>query len=343
MLDRLKTFLSVAIITGLIWVFAEAETLRTQEQPVELTLDSGEGGMRTLEFADASAGPRRWNVSVVGPTAAVEDLVRRLRAPVRLAPGMDGVPLERGTIEVDLKTVLLGHPDLTIGRRGVSIARVDPPTARLRLDDLVTIDLPVEVRIPTRGELDGPPEIRPARVKVIVPSAEVERVGAGPVLAVIDQSMFDRLVPGRKETLGGVALRLAPEMAGIRARIDPATAEVSLAVRRSTTTLKIPSVPVHVRLAPTEINKWEIEIADPFLADVSVTGPRDVIRRIEDKTIPLIAYLALSYEELERGVTSKDAVFGDLPPELGPLTFEATSRSVRLTIKRREAPQRPAP
>lgn len=343
MWNRARTFLSVAVITGLIWVFAEAETLRTQEQPVELMLDAGEAGTRTLEFADASPAQRRWTVTMVGPTAAVEDLARRLRSPVRLAPGMDGVPRESGTVEVDLKTVLLSHPDLTIDRRGVSIARVDPPAVRLRLDDLVTVDLPVEVRIPPRGELDGPPEIRPARVKAVIPMSDVERVGAGPILAVIDQSTFDRLVPGRRETLGGVALRLPPELVGIRARLEPGTAEVTLAVRRSTTTLRIASVPVHVRLAPTEINKWEIEVADPFLADVTVTGPRDVVRRIEDKTIPLVAYIALSYEELERNVTSKEAVFGDLPPELGPLTFEAANRSVRLVVRRREPIPRPTP
>ncbi|MBL8761797.1 MAG: hypothetical protein JNL50_10890, partial [Phycisphaerae bacterium] len=47
-----------------------------------------------------------------------------------------------------------------------------------------------------------------------------------------------------------------------------------------------------------------------------------------------------SFEELERGIAAKDAVFGDLPPTL---RFEVQSARVRLDIQRRDVVGPPVP
>lgn len=357
---HLRTISIVAVISGLIWLFAEAESLRTQEQQVELVMESPEGGGRLLEFADPlrpGQGPRRWVVTLEGATGAVDEFARALRNPVRIYPGLEGVPIESGVTDVDLKTVLLAHPDLNPSRRGVSISRVEPATLRLRIEELVTLTMKVEVRAPARGEFDGVPETRPPTVAVTLPRAEADRladmappgeatpgVAGAPAIAAIDQATFDRLVPGRKETVAGVPVRLPSDIPASRiVRIDPPAVDVSLTVRRGTISVRIPSVPVHLRIALTEYGKWDISVPEPFLSDVTVTGPRDLVKQVEDKTIPLIAYLPLSYEELERGLTSKEAVFSDLPPELYPLRFEAASRVVRFEVRRRPPGDSPPP
>lgn len=338
---RVRMIFVVALITGLIWLFAEAESLRTQDQQVELVVEPQESGTRTLEFVEPGreGQPRRWTVTLEGPTGAVDDFIRALRKPVRIYPGLEGVPRDSGESDADLKTILLSHPDLNASRRGVSITRVEPPTVKLRIEDMATITLKVEVRVPPRGELDGPPEAKPPTVSVTLPKSEADKLTPTSVaIATIDQTSYDRLVPGRKETVPGVPVRLPPDVSALRATIDPPAVDVTLTVRRGTVSVKVASAPVHVRLALTEYGKWDVSVAEPFLTDVTVTGPREIIKQIEDKTLPLIAYVPLSYEELERGITSKEAVFSDLPPELYPLKFEAANRTVTLSIKKREAP-----
>src|SRR5438094_723468 len=73
-----------------------------------------------------------------------------------------------------------------------------------------------------------------------------------------------RLNPGRKETITGVRLAPAAGLAAIpRLRIvEPTTVDISLTLRSKTATIKIASVPVHVRIAPSELNKWDIEIPE---------------------------------------------------------------------------------
>ena len=50
--------------------------------------------------------------------------------------------------------------------------------------------------------------------------------------------------------------------------------------------------------------------------------------------MPLVATVSLSFEELERSIPSKEAVFCDLPTGLH---FDVANKTVRLKIKRREA------
>jgi hypothetical protein len=106
-------------------------------------------------------------------------------------------------------------------------------------------------------------------------------------------------------------------------------------------------VPVHVRLAPTETGIWDIQMPaeSRILSDVVVVGPGDVIEQIKADRLRPIAYVPLSFEELERAAASgepitKEPIFSELP---SPLRFEVrpSQRTIRLTVKRRETAATP--
>src|SRR5204863_1756520 len=129
-------------------------------------------------------------------------------------------------------------------------------------------------------------------------------------IARVDPAALARLTPTRKATLNGVRLVPPPELASIaRLRIEPAAVDVALTLRTKTASIKVPSVPVHIRIAPGELSKWDIEIPeqDRFLTDVTVSGPSELVKQIQDKTVPLVATVSLSFEELERNISAKDA------------------------------------
>jgi hypothetical protein len=114
----------------------------------------------------------------------------------------------------------------------------------------------------------------------------------------------------------------------------PARADVALTVRAREVTVRLASVPVQLRIPPAELPNWDIRVpeADQFISDVAVTGPADQVRGIQSGTVQIVAVVPLSFEELERGIASKEAVFVGLP---GNVKAEAARRTIRLTITRR--------
>ncbi len=125
-----------------------------------------------------------------------------------------------------------------------------------------------------------------------------------------------------------------------------------MTLRDTTSQAVIPSVPVDVQLASSELNRWLITIDDPWIQDVTIRGPSDLVDRVVASMAPdipppasrvtLRAILVLNFEELEQGITSKQVEFVLQPPSAGLLQYQAADATVDFTIKRaEEAPAQP--
>jgi len=334
---HLRTFLLVAPVTALIWVFAEAESLRaTPRLPLELVFAPTPGSDRIVDVANSTGSGVRVEVVLEGSAAALDQAERALRGPVVLTLGVDTVPREPGAHLIKLADALAAVPALR--DRGISIRSITPDTVTIIVDQLITRDLPVE--FPLAGEVDGPPDVKPRTVRLTLPAADDIRLPTdAAAIAHLDDETWSRLIPGRRETITGVRLALPPGIAGSRhARLDPPVADVALTVRTRTASIKLPTVPVSLRLSPTEVNTWEVVVPeqDRLLTDITVSGPADQIRQLQDKALTVLAVVSLNFEELERGIPSKDAILTTDPPSA--LRFEVPTRTVRLAIKRRPIP-----
>jgi hypothetical protein len=341
MWNHIKTIFLVTLVTLIIWVFAESESLRSAEvRGVEIAVLPVVGSKLTVEITDSSpaihGNSLRADLVIDGPTAAVDAAERVLRRPITISPGMPGFSIDPGPHAVDIQAVLRGHPDLRLAGRGVSIKSVTPETLNVALDELVSRTVKIDVDVPG-AELDGPADVRPGAATIVLPASAASKITENTALiARVDAAVLEHLSPGRRETVPGVRLLPPSELASVpHLKIEPEAVDVALTLRTKTTSIKVASVPVHVRIAPGELSKWDIEIPeqDRFLADVTVSGPSDLVKQIQDKTVPLVATVSLSFEELERGIPSKDAVFCDLPTGL---RFDVANKTVRLKIKRRE-------
>ncbi|KAA0214669.1 MAG: hypothetical protein EDM82_09520 [Cyanobacteria bacterium CYA] len=128
-----------------------------------------------------------------------------------------------------------------------------------------------------------------------------------------------------------------------QARQSRTQVAVTLTLRSRTETEVLPTVPVQVRVAPTELSRFDISIPeeDRFLHDVTVRGPSTAIERMRnDPTLRPVAVIALTFEELERGLTAKDALIL-FPPGLEGLEATADDVNVSLSITRRAVPAPP--
>ena len=331
LLDHLKTGLWVTLVTVVIWTFAESESLTSRSVRAEVALESDAATDRAVEITDP-AWRDRVDVAIEGATAAVSEAEAILRRPICLRPGMPGVPTEAGEQTADLAAALRSLPDLQ--GKPVTIVRADPPTVRIRIDQLLTRELKVVVDAPG-AELDGQAEARPATVNIIAPDADAKRLTESSVaIARISPETLTRLVPGRKETISNVAIELPLEVAGPRARAAPARVEVALTLKSRTATYTLASVPVYILVAAVEYERWDISVPpeDRFLTDVQVSGPSDMVDQVRRGEIKVTAKVELSFDELERGISSKEVSFSQIPT---PLVFKADNTRVRLLIKRR--------
>ena len=344
-----QTIILVTIVAALVWMFAEAETLREHRAVVTLSLLTPDGPGLAVE---TEAGLREVQVEVVleGSAARLERVQRVLREALAITPGMEGVPTAPGTYDVDVLRLLRAHPVLVGdggsgglgGGGGVGVKRVEPGAIRVRVDEVVEVILPVIVRGDT--DFTAPPVVTPASVRLLAPRHEamlVESSTSSAALVILGAPELTRLTPGRQETLPGLAVRLPPEIASsTHARLDPPRVDVTLTVRNRTTQITVPRVPVTLRIAPDDLAQWDISIPprEQFLTDLTLTGPQDVLARIESGAIPVGAVVSLSREELTRaaagsGLVVKEAAFPDIPVSV---RTEAVQRIVRVQVAARK-------
>lgn len=333
MFRHFKTFVLVTFVTALIWIFAEGESLTRRSLKADVLFETDSAGGRVVAVTDG-AWRDKVDIIVQGTASAVTEAESVLRRAIKLRPGMTGIPAQSGEFTIDLEAALSDVAELS--GAGVTIARADPASVTVHIDQLLEKTLPVVLEAPG-VDIDGPAELAPTTVKLRLPEQDAALLSADtPARVRIPAETLAKLVPGRKESIASLPIELPNAVAGARfTKFEPATASVSITLRNNTSSYKLASVPVFVKLAAVELGKWDISIneADRFLTDVTVSGPSDLVERVRRQDLKVTATVPLSFEELERGITAKDAVFSDLPASL---RFEVRSARVRLDIQKRE-------
>jgi hypothetical protein len=338
MLTQARSLLLIALVSVLIWLLAEAESLRTEQFRVELSFKATPETGRYIK-ADSEV-PAAFNIRLQGSTARVDTLASQLRKTITLEPGMTGIPVDPGKHAINLLTVLRDLP--IVRESGVSIADVEPAIVSVAVDNLITRDAKVRVVLPAGALVDGTPEPTQPTARVRYPEAAGKDLPQElTVDAPIDPQALTGLPEGRRVTISNIRVELPESLRGAEgARVNPPTINAQITLRSRNSSFTIPSVPVHVRLAPTETGIWDITMPaeSRLLTDVQVSGPSDYIDQIRSEKVKPIAYIPLSFEELERAAASgepieKPPVFIELPSQL---KFETRQRTVKLTVKRRE-------
>lgn len=328
MLRHLGTIVIVTFITIVVWVFAEAASVRTRELPTASITFSGDDST-FVRVLDNQNWHEVADIVIEGSTAEIDEAERVLRN-IKLVPGQAGVPAEPGEHTIDLRTALRSSAGLPA--KGVTIARVSPATVRIEVDKLVPTIANIRVEL-FDAELDGAAEVKPATARIYLPGKYAATLPDAPIVtAVVDVARVKQLVPGRREVLAGVPLR-SPGAAAVY-QIDPPTVEIALKLKSKQSSITLKTVPVMVRMAPRELSRFDVTLneADQFLRDVKISGPSDLLDQLARDEFKVVATLSLTYEDLERSITSKEATFADMPSNL---SFDAPNRLIRMTVRKR--------
>lgn len=332
LLADLKTLATVTLVAALVWLWAESESLRSTQVAPRLEISS--------EFAAANSGPSSSvgspgfleakldglesgqvvRISLRGSTAGIDAIQRIVPGVLKLTIGSPGVPSTPGEHLLNLREVLAEQ--YPFRRSGVSIESVEPPQARVRIAQLVVVKLPVMVDV-TAGEFDEPPTASPREVSVLVPEGLTLRDSYAAVAKLEESTLAEAREGERFRT------NLKLFLPGLDRRPEPQTVGVEFTLKRKVSRHSEPSVPILVCLPPDEADRWQVQLKETSIRDVTVTGPADAVQAVKDRKVQLQALLVLTAEDLKNKIGSKQVVYSTLPSSI---SIVAKDPSVQFTI-----------
>ncbi len=342
-IEIIQTLAWTIPLTLLLWVWAQDQQVDEQSltninltvnhvdpQRIAMALVSGSLGGETQLRAEF--GPTPITVTVRGPRAGVVEAFRPLRERSNgLNLEIDGDPADRTTI--DLRQRLNELPEFV--EAGVTVVEVSPPTLEVRVDRLISVQVPVVAGYGPLAETEvvGVPVFEPALVTIRGPSralVALEQAAGSDGLRVVatfdaasavgeqKQSLRVQLPPELPERLlaDGLTevrnLNIEPDLVTARfIRRDREFTELELAVVPLTIDKPVAMEgPFIVKLQDADFNR---------LVNVKIRGPKDLIDQLASANgaSGIKARLKITADDrrsLDQPVTRQ--VIFELPPDV---------------------------
>jgi YbbR domain-containing protein len=340
-----KAAVIALIVAMLIWIWAEGESLtRRQTDSVEVRFPADPDSDLVIRPDDPN-----WNGSVritlEGSVRRVDRAINAIGNEIRLAAALEGMPTKPAVqVPLRLRDLISKLPALA-DAAGV-VAEVSPAEVLVTVERMVTRTMPVRVELASPAPLDGQPVVTPPTVDVRLSEALAAELPAdAAVVATVTEEQMARLRSEGPQTLRlSVRLPVARNGAAARVTMKPETVSAIVRLKLAIDTIKVPTVPVWFSLPPTEDGgKWNIEILDKFLTDVTVSGPSEDVQRVRSGQTAVKAMIEFTSDELERAanapspsVITKQAVCAGLPPGL---TCGIANAAVKVRVSRRDPPR----
>lgn len=334
---------AVIVVTSLIWLYAEAESVATTSVETFVRVLSPEGSDRVVDPADPS-----WSgaisVRLQGARGSIDAARSSLTRGIDLTLGSGGVPVRPGQHSINLQTAIQNAA--LQDHTGVVVAAVEPASLTIDVESIVRIDdVPIRFVAPDGLLVSGDPVIDPVTASITAPQSVVDMAlsNGSPLSAILrlSESDLDSLTAGVSRTMTG-ALDLPDGLLAMsNVSISPQSAAVTLRIQSQLSEVVLPSVPIWELIPPIEADNWLVTIEPPFITDLTVSGPTDLVRRVESGEIRVLASVELSSETLEAGSAEVGIQFPGLP---AGLQVNADALRVTITSARREAvgqPQQP--
>lgn len=314
--SRILRLVLVVLLSAAIWTFAEARSLTTGTRTVTLVLTAPAGSQLTAWVEPDRTRRTTVTLRLEGSRAALQRAGQRFEEPIELLVG-EGVSSTLGRQTISLRDTLRDHA--VFDRLAVSLEDVTPPTLDVRVDELVVQSLPIRVLAPG-VELERPPLADPANATVTGPATLLSDAGFETLEATIPQDELNAIEGGSTGQVGNLTLNIPAPWRSDLVRVEPTTVSATLSLRDTIESHTLSSVPVMIRLSPTQLRQWSVRIApeDSYLRDVRISGPSEFVRAIADGRSRVVATLHLEGEELVEGSAEYEA---RLSGEVEGLTF----------------------
>lgn len=285
LLPNLKTLLTVAPLTLLIWVYAEQQELVTEKDvPLRLEIASSDPAHQLVTLLNPADGLVR--VSLQGSQIGIDrvkPVLEQTFVAQPLTAQIGALPPGRQTMvsldQIQSNKIFYSH--------GVTVTGCSPETLVVRVDALEDKDALVTA-----------PADAPGLVKALFDPPTVVLRGPGPLLDDLRRSGRLTVVadldndpalkqPGEHDKLQ-VHLLAPPTMTVI-----PDTVSADLTVGQADQTLAVSPVPVKVQATKWLIDTYKFDFKDALTEPVTLIGPPLQLAAIDPRHPPIIAVVDL--------------------------------------------------
>jgi hypothetical protein len=267
----LKTFLWVAPITALIWIYAEREQIAKQADVRVQIVARSNAADRIVTLL--SPDDKYITLDLSGPRASldkVRDLLTGGRRPLDLNisedPGFEG---EISAID------RIGKNDIFVAN-AVSVSRARP-AVRVRVEAKGTRQIPIKPRM--EDKIVGKVTFEPDTVAVDGPKDFLDSLPAEFLVAYADLSRFVGQKPDKYEETVNITFASASE----NVKLSRTSVKAKVDIRETSVPHTLRSIPVLV-LIPSrvlEVDKFKIQ-SQSTLPNISITGPSEAIAAIKE-------------------------------------------------------------
>lgn len=316
----LPSLILITLITLLIWLYAEAQNIKTIPTTISIALPERVGSDRVAYFANGEQVLRA-SVQLRGSSTQISAFQARIGSqPLQLPIEPTDLPDDRSTVTLDLARLLAGArldpldpAGPTINSLGLNVVTTEPGRINVEYDQLVTRTVPVRFA-PREVQIAPTYKVEPASVDITLPRSALSLIGGSEdalyLEALIEPERLRAIPEGVTQTMSATLDKSnLADVGGIdprRIRLHEDDVDVTFTIARQKDTVTVKLVPVWVVAPPSELARFEVTLADDsrVLRDVTVTGPRDLVQRLRDNPgdVRVVARFELTGEALEQGI-----------------------------------------
>ncbi len=296
--EKIETYIMVTAITMLVWLYAEAETVKLQPMSMEVAFSTPS----THFIVDPAPPMERISVNFRCTSGQLENIQQlKDRGPLKIE--LEPESRDRQTIAVDLRTRLSSLHD--IERYAVTVESTTPDKIAVEVEGLVTKDqMPIRI---DAGNVTLPeePKAEPPVVTVIMPASIAAALPTDTLLmARLDEKQLNALEPGPHEF--PVPVVLPPVLHDKHVRVEPARVTVTFTITSRTSELTY-RAPLFILGPPADLAEYEVIPTERFVS-INLIGPPDTMEQIESGQLreQVYAELRVPREKLDDAAASGD-------------------------------------
>jgi len=273
--DGAKTFGWVALLTILIWIYAEQrQRVPEPDVPVRIALHSSDTDRIVTFVRPHDEVPI---IAMEGPKQTIDDVKRQLAGDKNILPIDVPSDWRPGVHDINIEPILRDAPIFT--KNGIKVTDVSPKHIDVRVERLNNYDLPVVA--PPTANLDGPATFEPKTVRIRAPedlfNENANRLGGADKVVAVAQLTGDLLRPGPKTDVK-VPVQLPFEGDNVSLLSSP-TVQASYQIKQSNVPMDIPSLLISTLFFGTVSNEYSVELSRSTVP-LTIIGPPDKCRKV---------------------------------------------------------------
>jgi hypothetical protein len=337
-IENLKTLKWVIPITLVIWVYAEREQVvaptgpNVSNVPIQINPDP----TRYIELV-GNQNPTV-NLKLTGPQQAFD----RVRQELTAIPSPLKIDLGAGvTIGRNEPVNIVDHiQDNDLFKRyGVTVLEADPPYLHVNVDELKTIELPIQVPPGITNLSDV--SFDPPKVTVSGPESLV--TNNGNLKAIAELIGLSQLNAPGKHTVPSITVTLSSQIPMVQEKLriekpQNSQVKVEMTVLDADVPGEIHDLPITLDISPSTANAYSVVVNDgaETVSKIKVTGPKDLIDALQQKRIPAEAMMKIIFPDDATNAEPKTLTY-ILPPGV-KVDKEDADKKFNLVLKLRPPP-----